>query len=96
MGTRTLPLKGASIFSRRCPFFFLASARDERIKPAKETPAATLNGEALYELLVTRADELAGCADGSDDARELGAISAAVEAFEEMWWVSGRFGGGKG
>jgi hypothetical protein len=66
------------------------------VEPAKDTSAPPHNGEALYELLVKRADELAGCADGSDDARELGATSAAVEAFEEMWWVSGRVDGGKG
>jgi hypothetical protein len=45
---------------------------------------------------VRRVDELPGCADGSEEARKLSAISAAIEAFEEMWWVSGKINGGKG
>jgi hypothetical protein len=42
---------------------------------------------------VRRADELVGCADGSEEARELSAVSAAIEAFEEMWWVNGKIEG---
>jgi hypothetical protein len=43
-----------------------------------------------------RADELAGCTRGWNEERELAAIGAAIEAFEEMWWINGRVDGGKG
>ena len=44
---------------------------------AAPTPAIT---DALHALLVSRADDLEGCADGSAEEQELAAISKAIEA----------------
>ena len=50
----------------------------------------------LHALLVKRADQLAGCCDGSSEAGELEAITDAIEAHEAVRWPSGRVTDGKG
>ena len=52
--------------------------------------------DALHALLVTRADELVGCTEGSPEESELEAITDAIEAYEAVRWPNGKIPGGKG
>jgi len=55
-------------------------------------PAIT---DALHALLVKRADDLEGCTEGSDEERELEAVTNAI-AYEPVRWSTGKVNGGKG
>lgn len=52
--------------------------------------------DALHSLLVSRADAIFGCTDGSVDEDELGTIGEAIEAYEQRRWPQGKVDGGKG
>ena len=52
---------------------------------ASPTPAIT---DALHALLVKRADDLEGCTEGSDEERELEAVTNAI-AYEAVRWPRG-------
>jgi hypothetical protein len=65
--------------------------------PAHDTIGPVmLSSDALYALIVKRADALAGCTEGSEEEHELAAISDAIEAYVAVRWPDGRTEGGKG
>ena len=70
--------------------------RDEWIAPAGLTMPATAEADAMHVLLVLRADQLEGCAENSEQARELAMIAEALEAYECKRWPDSKVPGGKG
>ena len=63
---------------------------------AAESGVPAAEADAMHALLVLRADKLAGCTDGSDEATELGLINNAVNGYEAKRWPDGKQPGGKG
>ena len=57
---------------------------------------STFEADALHALLVLRADALEGCAENSEEARELAMIAEGLEAYEAVRWPDGTIPGGKG
>lgn len=62
--------------------------------PAMQTPMAIT--DRMHVLLVTRADVLEGCTEGSPKEAELAALADAIEAYEAVRWPEGKEPGGKG
>ena len=52
--------------------------------------------DAMHSLLVKRADDLAGCAEGSREEAELASLIDVIEAYEAQRWPEGKIPGGKG
>jgi len=50
--------------------------------PSNDAVPAPAITDALHALLVKRADELEGCTEGSEEERELAAITDAINAYE--------------
>jgi hypothetical protein len=78
------------------------SFRDGEWVPATTMPTAasaqpllTAETDAMHSALVQRADVLEGCLEGSEEERELAAITVAIEA-EAVRWPEGKEPGGKG
>ena len=71
---------------------------DDWYPPAGVTVVAPPSGQtgAMHALLVQRADALEGCTEGSDEERELAALTVAIEAYEAVRWPHGKVDGGKG
>ena len=46
--------------------------------------------------MVQRADDLAGCTEGSDEEQKLESSVNAIEAYEAKRWPEGKVPGGKG
>ena len=64
--------------------------------PTNDAAPAPAITDALHALLVKRADDLEGRTEGSEEERELAAITDAIEAYESVRWPLGRTSGGKG
>jgi hypothetical protein len=52
--------------------------------------------DKMHALLVTRADELDGCAEGSPEEVEYIKLLEAIETYEAERWPDGKIPGGKG
>ena len=70
-------------------------ASGEWTRPAYEE-AVLPDADYMHLLLIHRADTLAGCTEGSEEGRELAAITQAIEAYEAVRWPRGKADGGKG
>jgi hypothetical protein len=72
-------------------------AGDDWMHPANDATAiAPTITDELHAMLVKRADDLEGCAPGSEQERELAAIERAIGAYEAVRWPTGKIVGGKG
>ena len=58
--------------------------------------SASAEADAMHALLLLRADKLDGCCEGTEEAKELGLIADAAEAYEAKRWPLGKEQGGKG
>jgi hypothetical protein len=65
-------------------------AAGDWMHPTYDTPPALEISDALHALLVKRADDLEGCTEGSDEGRELAALTDAIVAYEVVRWPLGR------
>jgi hypothetical protein len=52
--------------------------------------------DAMHALLIKRADELAGCIEGSSEEGELSALADVIDAYEAKRWPNGKATRGKG
>jgi hypothetical protein len=64
--------------------------------PAGVIAANPTSADAMHALLLQRADAIEGCAEGSEEERELAMITDAIEAYETVRWPNGKVDGGKG
>jgi hypothetical protein len=48
--------------------------------------------DAMHALLIKRADELVGCAEGSPEEAELSTLADVIDPYEAKRWPSGKVG----
>ena len=51
--------------------------------------------DAMRALLIKRADEFAGCTEGSPEEEELRTLADVIDGYEAKRWPSGKVVGGK-
>jgi hypothetical protein len=71
-------------------------AGDRWKAPAGAASSILPEADAMFALLIARADELGGCTEGSAEEKELESIVNAIEAYEAKRWPAGKIPGGKG
>ena len=86
----------AAHFGGPTPRFTGYMFHEYSIPPAETAAPATAATDALHAMLVKRANQLKGCAEGSLEEAELKTITEAVEAYEAVRWPDGKVPGGKG
>jgi hypothetical protein len=69
--------------------------RSTAVRTTAVSPKADAAADALHALLVQRAEQREGCAEGSAEELELAAIAVAAEAYETIRWPAGKVRGGK-
>jgi len=73
-----------------------AFAGNDWMHPTNNVAPAPAITDVLQALLVKRTDELEGCTEGSDEERELEAITNQIQAYEAVCWPLGRTQDGTG
>ena len=68
----------------------------EWIAPMCQTTPATAEADATHVLLVLRVDQIEGCTENSEEAREPAIIAEVLEPYECKRWPDGKVPGGKG
>ena len=63
--------------------------------PAGTVASLVPEADAMFALLMGRADALMGCTEGSEEERELTAITDAIEAYEIKRWPEGKIRAGR-
>ena len=61
-----------------------------------QLPASVAVLDAMHSVLMRRADDLEGCAVGSDEEAELEEVVDVIGAYEAIRWPLGKIAGGKG
>jgi hypothetical protein len=64
--------------------------------PAGAATSLVAEADAMYALLVLRADQIEGFTESSPEEAEFKAIADALEAYEARRWPDGKAPGGKG
>jgi hypothetical protein len=70
-------------------------ANNDWMHPTNDVAQAPAITDALHAPLLKRADDLEGCTEGSDEEREFGTITDAIEAYKAVLPM-GRKKDGKG